>query len=277
LSRVFALPVADLGPPAIRHEAYALSTPRRAVRRYRQPRTRAVVQPLPDWGSRLASAHNPENIMTMDKTLQTNVLAELGWEPSVTAAHIGVTAKDGIVTLTGHVQNYMEKYAAEKAAGRVKGVRAVVEEIEVRLPTHARKNDDEIAAALLQRLDWNVSVPDEAVRVKAEKGWVTLTGEVQWQFQKTAAEHDIRGMLGVVGISNLVTIKPRPNASDISADIRHALHRSWYDPKTISVSADGGAVRLSGTVGSWYDRQMAGWTAWGAPGAVTVENNISVV
>ena len=215
--------------------------------------------------------------MTMDKTLQTNVLAELGWEPSVTAAHIGVTAKDGIVTLTGHVQNYMEKYAAEKAAGRVKGVRAVVEEIEVRLPTHARKNDDEIAAALLQRLDWNVSVPDEAVRVKVEKGWVTLTGEVQWQFQKTAAEHDIRGMLGLVGISNLVTIKPRPNASDISADIRHALHRSWYDPKTISVSADGGAVRLSGTVGSWYDRQMAGWTAWGAPGAVTVENNISVV
>jgi osmotically-inducible protein OsmY len=215
--------------------------------------------------------------MTMDKTLQTNVLAELGWEPSVTAAHIGVTAKDGIVTLTGHVQNYMEKYAAEKAAGRVKGVRAVAEEIEVRLPLHARKNDDEIAVAVVQRLDWNVSVPDETVKVTVEKGWVTLTGQVEWQYQKAAAEHDIRGMLGVVGISNNVTIKPRPNASDISADITDALHRSWYDPKTIEVSANGGVVHLSGTVHNWYDRQMAGWTAWGAPGATAVDNDIRVV
>src|ERR1700712_5652779 len=126
--------------------------------------------------------------MTMDKTLQSNVLAELGWEPSVTAAHIGVTAKDGVVTLTGHVQNYMEKHAAEKAAGRVKGVRAVAEEIEVRLPFEARKSDDKTAAALVQRLDWNVSVPDEVVKVKVEKGWVTLTGKVEWQYQRAAAE-----------------------------------------------------------------------------------------
>ncbi|KQT50609.1 ornithine aminotransferase [Methylobacterium sp. Leaf456] len=215
--------------------------------------------------------------MTMDKTLQTNVLAELGWEPSVTAAHIGVTAKDGVVTLTGHVQNYMEKYAAEKAAGRVKGVRAVAEEIEVRLPHHAKRKDDEIAVAVVQRLDWNVSVPDETVKVTVEKGWVTLTGQVEWQYQKAAAEHDIRGMLGVVGISNNVTIKPRPNASDISADITDALHRSWYDPKTIEVSANGGVVHLSGTVHTWYDRQMAGWTAWGAPGATSVDNDIRVV
>jgi osmotically-inducible protein OsmY len=215
--------------------------------------------------------------MTVDKTLQTNVIAELGWEPSVTAAHIGVTAKDGIVTLTGHVQNYMEKHAAEKAAGRVKGVRAVAEEIEVRLPHHVKRNDDEIASAVVQRLDWNVSVPDEAVKVKVEKGWVTLTGQVEWQYQKAAAEHDIRGMLGVVGIANQITIKSHPNASDISADITKALHRSWYDPKTISVSANGGAVHLSGTVHTWYDRQMAGWTAWGAPGATTVENDIRVV
>jgi osmotically-inducible protein OsmY len=219
----------------------------------------------------------PENIMTVDKTLQTNVIAELGWEPSVTAAHIGVTSKDGVVTLTGHVQNYMEKHAAEKAAGRVKGVRAVAEEIEVRLPHHAKRNDDEIAAAVVQRLDWNVSVPDETVKVTVEKGWVTLTGEVEWQFQKAAAEYDIRGMLGVVGIANDVTIKPRPNATDIGADITHALHRSWYDPKTINVSAVGGVVHLSGTVHTWYDRQMAGWTAWGAPGATTVDNDIRVV
>ncbi|MCJ2136936.1 BON domain-containing protein [Methylobacterium sp. J-026] len=215
--------------------------------------------------------------MTMDKTLQTNVIAELGWEPSVTAAHIGVTAKDGIVTLTGHVQNYMEKYAAERAAGRVKGVRAVAEEIEVRLPDHARRNDDEIAVALLQRLDWNVSIPDGAVQAKVEKGWVTLTGTVDWQYQKEAAQHDIRGMLGVVGISNWIAIKARPSAVNIGADITKALHRSWYDPKTIAVSAEGGVVHLSGTVDTWYDRQMAGWTAWGAPGATTVENDIRVV
>ncbi|NEU14683.1 BON domain-containing protein [Methylobacterium sp. BTF04] len=215
--------------------------------------------------------------MTMDKTLQSNVLKELDWEPSVNAAHIGVTAKDGIVTLTGHVQNYMEKYAADKAAGRVKGVRAVAEEIEVRLPHHAEKNDDEIAAALLLRLDWNVSVPDKAVQVKVEKGWVTLTGQVDWQFQKEAAEHDIRGMLGVVGILNSIKIKERPNAVNIGADITEALHRSWYDPKTINVTASGGTVRLTGTVDNWYDRQMAGWTAWAAPGATTVENNIRVV
>ncbi|NEU14925.1 BON domain-containing protein [Methylobacterium sp. BTF04] len=215
--------------------------------------------------------------MTTDKTLQANVLAELDWEPSVNAAHIGVTAKDGIVTLTGHVENYMEKYAADKATGRVKGVRAVAEEIEVRLPHHAQKNDDEIAAALLLRLDWNVSVPDKAVQPKVEKGWVTLTGQVDWQFQKEAAEHDIRGMLGVVGISNWIKIKERPNAVNIGADITEALHRSWYDPKTINVTASGGTVRLTGTVDNWYDRQMAGWTAWAAPGATTVENNIRVV
>lgn len=215
--------------------------------------------------------------MTMDKTLQTDVIAELGWEPSVTAAHIGVTAKDGIVTLTGHVQSYREKYAAERAAGRVKGVRAVAEEIEVRLPDHARRNDDEIAVALLQRLDWNVSIPKQAVQAKVEMGWVTLTGELDWQYQKEAAQHDIRGMLGVVGITNLITINPHPNATDISADITRALHRSWYDPKTISVTAHGGVVHLGGTVHTWYDRQLAGWTAWGAPGATTVDNDIRVV
>jgi osmotically-inducible protein OsmY len=215
--------------------------------------------------------------MTMDRTLQTNVLAELGRESSVTAAHIGVTAKDGVVTLTGHVQNYMEKRAAEKAAGRVKGVRAVAEEIEVRLPLHNRKNDNEIATALVQRLDWNVSVPDDAVKVKVEKGWVTLTGGVEWQYQKAAAEHDIHGMLGVVGIMNHVTIKSRPDATAIGADITEALHRSWYDPKTIDVTTNGGVVHLSGTVHNWYDRQTGRWTAWGAPGATMVESDIRVV
>ena len=113
--------------------------------------------------------------------------------------------------------------------------------------------------------------------VTVEKGWVTLAGEVGWQYQKAPAEHDIRGMPRVVGISNAVTIKRHPNASDICADITDALHRRWYDPKTIAVSASGGVVHLNGTVHTWYDRQMAGWTAWSAPGATTVDNDIRVV
>jgi osmotically-inducible protein OsmY len=188
-----------------------------------------------------------------------------------------LTAEDGIVTLTGHVGNYIEKHAAERAAGRVKGVRAVVEEIEVRLPDHARRNDDEIAAAVVQRLDWNVSVPDGAVRVTVEKGWVTLAGEVGWQYQRAAVGHDIRGMLGVVGIANDITIMRHPNVSDICADIRQTLHRGPYDPKIIPVTSVGGMVRLSGTVHTWYDRRMAGWTGWGAPGATTVDNDLRVI
>lgn len=140
----------------------------------------------------------------------------------------------------------------------MKGVSAIAEEIEVRLPVHARKNDDAIAVAIVQRLDWNVSVPDETVKVKVEKGWVSHAGELDWQYQKEAAQHDIRGMLGVVGITNWIKIKARPSAVSIGADITKGLHRGWYDPKTITVSAEGGVIHLSGTADSWYDWQTAG-------------------
>lgn len=216
--------------------------------------------------------------MSSDNQLQQAVIAELKWEPSVTAAHIGVAANDGVVTLTGHVESYAEKFAAEVAARRVKGVRGLAEEIEVRLPFDTKKTDEEIAAAALDRLAWDVSVPSDAVKVKVEKGRITLTGQVDWQYQRQAAEQDVRGLFGVVSASNQITIKPKVSTSNISDDITHALHRSWFfDPKTINVSAEAGKVRLSGTVRSWEERQVAAATAWGAPGVTDVANDIIII
>jgi osmotically-inducible protein OsmY len=215
--------------------------------------------------------------MSNDNQLQQAVLAELKWEPSVTAAHIGVTANAGVVTLTGHVGSFAEKHAAEAAARRVKGVKAVAEEIEIRLPFETKRGDEEIAAAAASRLAWDVSVPSDAVKVKVEKGRITLTGQVDWQYQRQAAEQDVRGLFGIVGASNQITIKPKVNVSNISDDIMHALHRSWFFAKTINVSAEGGKVRLSGTAHSWHERQVAELTAWAAPGVIDVENAIMII
>ena len=215
--------------------------------------------------------------MSQDSQLQQAVLAEFNWEPSVTAGHIGVSANAGVVTLSGHVDSYAKKHAAEAAARRVKGVRAVAEEIEVRLPFESKRTDEEIAAAAIERLTWNVSVPRDSVQVKVENGWVTLTGQVDWWFQKQAAEHDIRPLHGVLGVSNQATVKPRVNTATLSEDITHALHRSWFfDPEAVHVRADGGKVVLSGSVHSIHERQVAAQTAWSAPGATMVENDITV-
>jgi len=217
-----------------------------------------------------------EKTMSDDNELKQAVLDELKWEPSVNAAHIGVTTNAGVVTLMGHVESYTEKSAAERAARRVKGVKAVAEEIEVRLPFSIKRGDEEIASAAVSRLTWNVSVPKDAVKVTVEKGWITLSGEVDWHFQQEAVADDLRGLYGVVGVSNLITIKPRANASNIRDDIMVALHRSWFDPRSINVTAQGGKVRLSGTVRDWNERDVAGSTAWAAPGTTSVENDIRV-
>ncbi len=216
--------------------------------------------------------------MSQDSKLQQAVLEELSWEPSVTAAHIGVSANAGVVTLTGHVDNYAAKAAAENAVRRVKGVRAVAEEMEVHLPMDTRRDDAAIAAAAIERLAWNVSVPRDAITVSVEKGWVALSGEVDWWYQKDAAEQDVRRLWGVVGVSNQVTIKARVDTAGLSDDITHALHRSWFfDPNTVKVTAKGGRVKLTGTVRSWQERQTAASTAWAAPGAISVENDLAVV
>ena len=189
--------------------------------------------------------------MSQDRQLQEAVLAELSWEPSVNAAHIGVTAKAGVVTLAGHVESYTEKAAAEMATRRVKGVWAIAEEIHVHLPSDTRRTDAEIAAAAVDRLAWDVAIPRDAVKVKVEKGWITLTGEVGWRYQKDAAGQDVRPLFGVVGVSNQVLIKSKVNVVNLGDDIMHALHRSWmFDPKTVTASAVGGKVTLTGTVHS---------------------------
>jgi osmotically-inducible protein OsmY len=218
--------------------------------------------------------------MTMnnnDHKLKTDILAELNWEPSVSADHIGVTAKDGVVTLSGYVDSFWQKRAAEAAVGRVQGVKAIAEEIEVRLPHHFKRGDDEIAAAALSRLIWDTSVPKDAVKVKVERGFVTLTGKVDWHFQQESARQNIRSLSGVTGVDDQTTLTVRPNTEKISDDIMQALNRSWfYDGSDIKVTADGGKVRLSGTVDSWSDRETAASTAWAAQGATSVENDITV-
>jgi osmotically-inducible protein OsmY len=215
--------------------------------------------------------------MPLDRNLQQAVLAELGWEPSVTAAHIGVTANAGVVTLTGHVETYAQKHAAEAAARRVRGVKALAEEILVQLPFERTRGDDDIAAAAIERLAWDTSVPADAVSVRVEQGWVTLTGSVAWYYQKEAAEQDIVRLHGVVGLSNQIAVTPTVDVSGITDQIRQALHRSWLlDDQKVTVTADGGHIHLTGTVGSAYERQVAWATAWAAPGATSVTNDLGI-
>jgi osmotically-inducible protein OsmY len=215
--------------------------------------------------------------MFQDRQLQEAVLAEFRWEPSITAAHIGVTANSGVVTLSGHVEDYSQKHAAGRAAARVRGVKAVAEEIEVQLPFDTQRSDEHIARAAIDRLAWEVSVPSDTMKVTVEHGWVTLTGQVDWHFQKEAAERNVRGLYGVIGVTNNTTIKPRPDVPTIGHDIDVALHRSWFDHETITVSAVGGKVRLTGTVHTPADRRTAGSTAWAAPGTTAVENDLVIV
>ncbi len=204
-------------------------------------------------------------------------MAELGWEPSIDAGHIGVAANAGVVTLTGRVQSFPQKVAAERAAARVKGVQAVAEEIEVKLPYDIRRGDEDIAKAAIERLAWDASVPRDANEIRVEKGWVTLNGDVDWYFQKEAAAQAVRTLIGVVGVSNQIDIKPTVNADDVGQNITRALHRSWfYDPNTIKVSTQGGKIKLTGKVTTWNARDLAGKTAWSAPGVTSVENDIVV-
>jgi osmotically-inducible protein OsmY len=216
--------------------------------------------------------------MLDDYQLQLAVLAELNWEPSVTASHISVRVDNGFVTLTGHVENLAQRHAAMATACRVKGVKAATDDIEVRLPFEAMRADDEISAAAIDRLVWDVAVPHRAVNVAGKKGWVTLSGQVAWNYQREAAEQDVQRLFGVVGVSNRIIIKPTVDASVISDDIMHALHRSWFfDPKTVTVTTESGRVWLTGTVPSLHDLQLAAATAWAAPGVTAVKNDIAIV
>lgn len=215
--------------------------------------------------------------MKDDKVLQSDVLDELQWEPSVDAAEIGVTARDGIVTLTGGVPTYAEKVTAERVAQRIHGVMAVANDIEVRPRGAGERTDTDIAQATINALKWETSVPDERIKVAVSKGLVTLDGEVDWQFQKEAADIAVRTQLGVRGVVNRIIINPRASATDVKTRIEAAFRRSAeVDAKKIQVETHDGKVTLRGEVRSWAERREAERTAWAAPGVSEVEDLITV-
>ncbi|WP_454887565.1 BON domain-containing protein [Sphingomonas oryzagri] len=215
--------------------------------------------------------------MKSDAQLQHDVIAELEWEPSVDHAQIGVAVNDGVVTLSGYVQSYPEKVAAERAARRVAGVKAIAEEIKVRFASDPKVADHEIAKRILDMFAWNVLVPDDRITVKVEHGWVSLSGTVDWHYQRDEARKLAGKVHGVTGISNLIEITQHPAAHDVKERIVSAFKRQAdLDAATVTVSTEGGKVTLGGRVKAWNERTIAERAAWGAPGVTEVRDNIAI-
>lgn len=212
-----------------------------------------------------------------DRSLRTLVEEELDFEPSVDSTDIGVAVDNGIVTLAGFVRSFAERTAAEHAVQRVKGVRGIAQELAIRFPGHKHTADDEIAARAIKIIDWDTTIPDEGIQVKVQKGWVTLTGEVEWGFQRSAAEKAVRKLSGVVGITNAITIRPKVAAIDVRERIEQALNRNAaLEANNIRVEVTGGHVKLWGKVNALYDRTLAETAAWAAPGVTEVEDHLTI-
>ena len=213
--------------------------------------------------------------MKTDSELRRDVERELEWDPSIDARNIGVAAKNGVVTLTGYVSSYADKWRAERIAKRVSGVTALANEIEVKLSTE--RTDPDIAEAARSALKADTRVPADRIKVIVERGWVTLEGTVDYYYQKSAAESDVRYLTGVRGVTNALVVTPKVSPTDIRMKIEEALKRSaQLDANRISVETEGSKVILSGTVRSWAEREEAEMAAWAAPGVTQVENKIKV-
>jgi osmotically-inducible protein OsmY len=213
-----------------------------------------------------------------DRTLKQAIEDELEWEPSIDAEHIGVAVEDGVVTLTGHVGSYSEKFTAEKAAKRVKGVRAIAQEIEIRFPNDKKTSDDQIAKRALDIIAWDSTIPKDRLQVKVQNGFVTLSGEVDWHYHRADAEYAVRKLAGIKGLSNEIVVKPRVQAADVKQRIENALKRNAdLEAGSIKVSVLNGRVTLDGKVKAWYERDLAERTAWSAPGVISVEDHINIV
>ena len=212
-----------------------------------------------------------------DEEIQRDILEELKWDTRVRPNEIGVAVKDGIVTLTGWVDSYLKKMAAEEAAHRVRGVKAVVNDIEVRLPSSAERTDEDLAKAALNALQWEAGVPADKLEVTVSHGWVTLKGEVEYGYQKREAERAVERLSGVRGVINLIRVKPGLSPTDLKQKIEQALVRNAeLDASRITVEVQGSKVILHGTVRSYAEKKAAEEAAWAAPGVSEVENHITI-
>lgn len=213
-----------------------------------------------------------------DATLKQMVIDELAWRPDIDSAHVAVTADRGVITLSGYVGSYAQKYEAEQAVKGLAGVRGVAEELEVRFPGDYSTKDDEIAQRALSSLAWHAFVPKDSVKVKVENGVVTLSGQVRWQFERNAAEDAVSTLYGVKDVINDIKLKAQPQPTDIKSRIESALKRSAeLDSDSIRVSVSDGTVTLDGTVDSWMARDTAEDAAWAAPGVRSVQDRLSVL
>jgi osmotically-inducible protein OsmY len=224
-----------------------------------------------------ALARMPRETEMLDTDLRQSVVDELEFEPSLDAANIGVAVDEGVVTLTGHVETYAEKMTAERITSHVKGVKGIAQEIEVRpVGTHLTA-DDEIAKRIVNVLRWNTSVPQDAIKIKVTKGWVQLSGTVEWHFQRDAAARALQGMAGVTGVTNAILISPKANASDVRERIEKALKRdAEVEAAAIKISVVDGTVTLDGKVHSLSERRAAERAAWAAPGVRNVTDHLSI-
>lgn len=212
-----------------------------------------------------------------DTDLQKDIVAELHWEPSLRNDDVAVGVRDGVVTLAGFVDSFIDKWRAERAASKIKGVKAIANELEVKLPTTSSRPDPDIARAALDALNWDISVPHDRIKVKVEKGWLTLEGDVDWYYQKEAAERAVRHLTGVKGVSNLIMLRVRPAPSDVKQRIKEALQRgAQVDAEHITVDIEGNQAILRGTVRSYAEMRDAERAARNAPGVTEVKNRLTI-
>lgn len=221
--------------------------------------------------------NNAKALAVDDKIVRQRVIDALDWEPSVDSANIGVAVDNGVAVLSGHVPDYAQKQAAIVLARRVKGVAAIADELQVRFRGADAHSDEEIAGRAVAMLKWDVVLPDGAVKVSVRKGWLTLSGEVDWDYQRRSADADVRKLAGVIGVTNSITLKPRATPADVTHRIHEALKReAEIEAGRVQVTVTDGKARLDGRVHTWFEHDVVERAAWAAPGVRAVEDHVEI-